>query len=80
MWLHSRDVCVGVESKDLRCVHQWEVVDGFAELFNGLALGDGVAFVERKGLCEHVLSKPHLQGGGKGALIRVFTSARTRLT
>ena len=44
--LASRDVCIGVQSKHLRCVQQWKVVNEFTTQLNGLALWDVVALVE----------------------------------
>ena len=55
-----RDVCIRVEAKDLRGVHQRKVFNSLLELVQPLTLGNTITFIESKTLSKHVVTKPNL--------------------
>lgn len=60
--VNSRDICIGMHSKDFWGVHKREAIDAVQVLLYGLEDRDAIALVVAEGWLEHPLIEPVLHG------------------
>jgi len=62
VYQNSRDICIGMHSKDFRSVHKRKAIDAVQVLLYGLKDRDAITLVVAEGWLEHPLIEPVLYG------------------